>query len=341
VSGRKIRIFPAVLAIVVVFCIFLAVRVPVNKPPEVNSKPELTKDKVKPSVILISEPPAVTPLAPELYVREYSRPDIQLLRKKIETSISLLSKEKGNIIVVYPGDGSKRVFNWISKVNKDIAPGYLGKDYYKERYNNLAKKNSEYALPDSKIYEDYSLKKWLPKNTDSIADIGAGPGFLTITYANSARELWLVDTDPDSIKHLAGVISIFNTRYPKRHYADRIVLVRSKSRDVCLPEENFNLIFVVNVHVWSSVNPAKDGNIDEFLKGKKEFFDSIIYSLKPGGRIILTDGHTKFNNFHFNMTEVKQHMEKLYVNTGKLKFIGMDKKWRSQKGYLLCYEKNK
>lgn len=183
------------------------------------------------------------------------------------------------------------------------------------------------------------MNDWLPKKIDTIADIGPGPGVCVFVYANSVNKLYLVDADNKCISYLRFLISHIDKKYPNRGYKDRIVLVRNKTRNICLPENSCDVIIVANVHMWVITWPVNVKSDEQFLAGKKEFFDSIVRATKINGRILVMDGHKENDYVKYGMEDVKKHMNQLYVSRGLLKLAGSNPAWRSDKGFLLCYEK--
>ena len=101
-----------------------------------------------------------------------------------------------------------------------------------------------------------------------IADIGSGTGYFSLRFANmvSKGRVYGVDTEPDMVKYLA--------ERAQREGLKNISAVRGQPDNPQLPEK-VDLVFLVDVY--------------HHIEGRERYFQKLVGSLKPGGRIAVID----------------------------------------------------
>lgn len=114
---------------------------------------------------------------------------------------------------------------------------------------------------------------------ESIADIGCGPGFFAMQFARIVGpegKVYAIDTNQRHLDFLQSVAQKTDTK--------NIEIVHSKFDDVCLPEKSVDRAFMCSLYAviyLVSIESVKD-----------RFIESIIRSLKPGGKFIVVDNNS-------------------------------------------------
>src|SRR6185436_6031598 len=126
----------------------------------------------------------------------------------------------------------------------------------------------------SQIFDDPQRDAWqkpheviqaLALKPDAVvADIGSGTGYFAARFANMVPKgrVYGVDTEPDMVKYLAA--------RAKREGLKNISAVRGQPDNPQLPEK-VDLVLLVDVY--------------HHIESRERYFQKLISSLKPGGRI--------------------------------------------------------
>jgi len=104
----------------------------------------------------------------------------------------------------------------------------------------------------------------------TVADIGAGTGLFTFPFAKAVGprgKVYAVDIVPKFVAHIKA--------QKKRRRADNVVVLLGKERDVPLPEESVDLLFLCDV--YHHVEYPRDMN------------RSLFRVLRPGGALVVID----------------------------------------------------
>ena len=120
----------------------------------------------------------------------------------------------------------------------------------------------KWQMPD-RIIESLALR-----STDSVADIGAGTGYMAIRFARQLKSgtVLAVDIEPNMVKHMA-----------ERAKAAGIDNLRAINGSVTSPNlpEAVDVIFLLNTY--------------HHLDARPDYFKRLRTSLKPGGRVAIVD----------------------------------------------------
>jgi len=133
--------------------------------------------------------------------------------------------------------------------------------------------SAEYA----KVLEDPSRDAWQKphevvmalglRETDVVADIGAGTGYFARRFANHAGKVYAVDID----KELLAII--------QKESRPNLTTVLAAPDDPRLPEQSVDLIFFCDVLHHIENRPA--------------YYLKLARVLKPGGRVVIIDFYKK------------------------------------------------
>lgn len=136
--------------------------------------------------------------------------------------------------------------------------------------------NREKWEKTSRILEILELKPG-----DYVADVGCGPGYYTLKFANlvgNEGRVYAVDTNKDHLTYVADAA--------KRHHFSNIETVSSKLNDARLPPDSVDMVFLCSLYnlVYStSMEYVKD-----------QFIDSIRRALKKDGVLVIVDNDVVF-----------------------------------------------
>ena len=116
---------------------------------------------------------------------------------------------------------------------------------------------------------DAVVKNFKLKPTDVVADIGAGTGYFTFRLSPIVKhgKVFAVDIQPE-------MLAMMEAR-KKAMQADNVITVQGTESDTKLPAEAVDLAFMVDAY-------------HEFSY-PLEMMQSIVKSLKPGGRVVLIE----------------------------------------------------
>ena len=116
---------------------------------------------------------------------------------------------------------------------------------------------------------DTVVKNFKLKTTDVVADIGAGTGYFTFRLSPVVKQgkVFAVDIQPE-------MLAMIEAR-KKAAQADNVITVQGTESDTKLPAEAVDLAFMVDAY-------------HEFSY-PLEMMQSIVKSLKPGGRVVLIE----------------------------------------------------
>jgi cyclopropane fatty-acyl-phospholipid synthase-like methyltransferase len=120
----------------------------------------------------------------------------------------------------------------------------------------------KWQMPD-RIIAALSLRP-----TDSVADVGAGTGYMSVRFARHLKEgtVFAVDIEPNMVKHLA--------ERAKAAGIENLRAITAGARSPNLPEA-VDVIFLLNVY----------HHLDE----RTDYFKRLRASLKPEGRVVIVD----------------------------------------------------
>lgn len=174
--------------------------------------------------------------------------------------------------------------------------GHLGANWL-ERAERVAEER-----PDD-VVKNFKLKP-----SDVVADIGAGTGYFTFRISPIVKQgkVYAVDIQPE-------MLALMEQRKAKEK-ANNVITVQGTEQDTKLPESTIDLAFMVDAY-------------HEFSY-PREMMQSIVKSLKPGGRVVLIeyrgeDPAVQIKLVH-KMTVVQVRKE--------LEAVGL--KWKETKGFL-------
>jgi ubiquinone/menaquinone biosynthesis C-methylase UbiE len=112
------------------------------------------------------------------------------------------------------------------------------------------------------------------KAGDTVADVGAGPGYFTIRIARAvgpAGHVYAVDVVPEMVAVLRERVD--------RAGVGNVTPVLAKDGDPCLPAESCDLVLIVDTFHHFPDGPA--------------YLHLLARKLKPGGRIVNVDFHRR------------------------------------------------
>lgn len=166
------------------------------------------------------------------------------------------------------------------------------KSYLKRKYHLLSEaeekkvdRNEERFLEDFILFNNPRRERWertskiieaLPlKKGDSIADVGAGPGYYSFKFSQIVGDegrVYAVEVNPRHIEYLSGVVS-------KEGFSN-IKVVRSRDNDVQLAEP-VDMAFLGSLYhvVYSYLSEEE----------RVDFIESIKKVLKPDGTLAIVD----------------------------------------------------
>lgn len=114
------------------------------------------------------------------------------------------------------------------------------------------------------------------KPGESIADIGSGPGYYTLKFANltgPTGKVYALDTNPFHTMYI--------TKYCEENALSNVEVVRSTPTDIGLKDDSIDLAFTCSVyHIIYTTYSEPD---------KDHFVDSIRKALKKDGRLVIVD----------------------------------------------------
>ena len=124
--------------------------------------------------------------------------------------------------------------------------------------NNELRKRSH---PPEKIIDALGMKA-----TDTVLDFGCGPGFYSVPFAKTAREVVAVDVQSKMLEKAS--------RYAKKKGV-KVKALQSDARSIALPDCCFDLIFLSGVY--------------HELAEKRKVLTELKRLLKHGGRIVIRE----------------------------------------------------
>ena len=147
--------------------------------------------------------------------------------------------------------------------------------------NNRLRRHSH---PPEKVIEAIGVKA-----TDVVLDFGCGPGFYTIPFAKTAREVVAVDIQPKMLQK--------TSKYAEKNRV-KIKTVESNGQSIPLPDNSFNIIFLSGVY--------------HEIAEKRIVLTELKRLLKPSGRIIVRErsetGHLAPGRPAINPVEVSEDL---------------------------------
>ncbi|MFN3347730.1 class I SAM-dependent methyltransferase [Pseudorhodoplanes sp.] len=131
---------------------------------------------------------------------------------------------------------------------------------WSERFDNPER--DKWQMPD-RIVSSLALRK-----ADSVADIGAGTGYMAVRLARAVPEglVFAVDIEPNMVKHLAG--------RAKSEALGNLRAVKGSATSPNLPEP-VDVAFLLNTY--------------HHIDNRTGYFKRLRNSLKPGGRVAIVD----------------------------------------------------
>ncbi len=174
--------------------------------------------------------------------------------------------------------------------------GHLGANWL-ERAERIAEER-----PDD-VVKNFKLKA-----TDVVADIGAGTGYFTFRISPLIKQgkVFAVDIQPE-------MLAMMEQR-KKEIKADNVVTVQGTEQDTKLPETSVDLAFMVDAY-------------HEFSY-PREMMQSLVKSLKPGGRIVLIEYRGE------DATVQIKRVHKMTVAQVRKELEAVGLKWKETKNFL-------
>ena len=131
---------------------------------------------------------------------------------------------------------------------------------WSERFDNPER--DKWQMPD-RIVSSLALRK-----ADSVADIGAGTGYMAVRLARAVPDglVFAVDIEPNMVKHLAG--------RAKSEQLGNLRAVAGSAMSPNLPEP-VDVAFLLNTY--------------HHIDNRTDYFKRLRTSLKPGGRVAIVD----------------------------------------------------
>ncbi len=155
---------------------------------------------------------------------------------------------------------------------------------------------------------DDVVKNFHLKATDVVADIGAGTGYFTFRISPIVKQgkVFAVDIQPEMLAMME--------KRKKALKADNVVMVQGTEQDTKLPEAAVDLAFMVDAY-------------HEFSY-PREMMQSLVKSLKPGGRIVLIEYRGE------DPTVQIKRVHKMTVAQVRKELEAVGLKWKETKAFL-------
>jgi ubiquinone/menaquinone biosynthesis C-methylase UbiE len=155
---------------------------------------------------------------------------------------------------------------------------------------------------------DDVVKNFKLKNTDVVADIGAGTGYFTFRLSPVVKDgkVFAVDIQPE-------MLAMMEER-KKSLKAENVVTVQGTEKDVKLPEASVDLAFMVDAY-------------HEFSY-PREMMQSIVKSLKPKGRVVLIEYRGEDPNVPIKL------VHKMTVKQARKELESVGLTWKETKNFL-------
>ena len=155
---------------------------------------------------------------------------------------------------------------------------------------------------------DDVVRNFKLKTTDVVADIGAGTGYFTFRISPLVKEgkVYAVDIQPE-------MLALIEQR-KKATKADNVIAVQGTEQDTKLPAAAIDLAFMVDAY-------------HEFSY-PREMMQSIVKSLKPGGRVVLIEYRGE------DPTVPIKRVHKMTVAQVRKELEAVGLKWKETKGFL-------
>jgi len=104
------------------------------------------------------------------------------------------------------------------------------------------------------------------KETDTVLDFGCGPGFYTVPFAKTAREVVAVDIQPKMLEKAS--------KYAEKNGVN-VKTIKSNGESISLPDASFDVIFLSFVY--------------HEISDKAKVLTELSRLLKPQGRIVVRE----------------------------------------------------
>jgi ubiquinone/menaquinone biosynthesis C-methylase UbiE len=155
---------------------------------------------------------------------------------------------------------------------------------------------------------DAVVKNFNLKPTDVVADIGAGTGYFTFRLSPLVKQgkVYAVDIQPE-------MLALMEQRKAKEK-ANNVITVQGTEQDTKLPESSVDLAFMVDAY-------------HEFSY-PREMMQSIVNSLKPGGRVVLIEYRGE------DPTIQIKRIHKMTVAQVRKELEAVGLKWKETKSFL-------
>lgn len=165
---------------------------------------------------------------------------------------------------------------------------------------------------------DRVIKQMRLKPTDVVADIGAGTGYFSfrLSAAVSRGKVYAVDIQPE-------MLAIIERR-KKSQKADNVVSVLGTETDTTLPAQQVDVVLLVDAYHEFSF--------------PREMMESIVRSLKPGGRVIQVEYRGEDPDLPI------KRLHKMSVDQARKEMAAVGLVWQETRGFLpqqhfIVYEK--
>ena len=174
--------------------------------------------------------------------------------------------------------------------------GHLGAEWL-ERSDRVATEK-----PDD-VVKNFQLKP-----TDIVADIGAGTGYFTFRIGPVVKngKVFAVDIQPE-------MLALMETKKNALRM-DNVVMVQGAEKDTNLPADSIDLAFMVDAY-------------HEFSY-PREMMQSIVKSLKPGGRVVLIEYRAEDPDVPI------KRVHKMTVAQVRKELEAVGLRWKETKGFL-------
>jgi precorrin-6B methylase 2 len=160
----------------------------------------------------------------------------------------------------------------------------------------------ETELPD-RVVENMNLKP-----ADVVADVGAGTGYFTFRISPLVKQgkVYAVDIQPE-------MLAVIEER-KKKYQVENVIAVQGTETDTKLPENALDAVLMVDAY-------------HEFSY-PREMMESIVKSLKPGGRVILIEYRGE------DPTVPIKKLHKITVAQARKEMAVVGLAWKETKGFL-------
>lgn len=138
------------------------------------------------------------------------------------------------------------------------------------RFDDPRKWSAQFDNPERDAWQmpDRIVEALALRPADSVADIGAGTGYMAMRFARALKDgtVYAVDIEPNMVKHMA-----------ERARAAGIGNLRGVTAGAASPNlpEKVDVVFLLNVY--------------HHIEARPDYFKRLRASLKPGGRVAIVD----------------------------------------------------